>query len=110
MRRAVIDAGHLDQILRAQVVLVGGLGSLGIAPQKVRGQRLAQMEVQHLHDLLLHVEDLFLLVGVVGDVDEVIDVWGKQFFVLGGNEHGRHANQLQFLLGSVDHQLWRGER
>ena len=45
----------------------------------------------------LHLTDLGGAVGVVSDVDEVIDFWRVDFLHLAGNEHGRHSNQLQFL-------------
>ena len=45
----------------------------------------------------LHLPDLRGGVGVVRDVDEVVDLWGEDFLHLAGNEHGRHPDQLEFL-------------
>ncbi len=67
---------------------------------------LAEHKVQLLENADLHGSDLGLGVRVVGHVDEIIDSGHVHLLVLGGNEHGSDANQLQLHLGHVhSHQV-----
>ena len=44
---------------------------------------------------MFHPENLFLGVSVVGDVNELAQLWRVDFFEFGGEEHGRGSNQLE---------------
>ena len=61
-------------------------------------QRTAEVEVERLQQLALHPADVLLRVRVVRDVDEVADLRREHLLVLGGDEHRRHAEQLQLRL------------
>ena len=66
---------------------------------QVRGHR--QIETQNVEHNLLHVQDLIPVVGAVGDVDEITDFRGPDFFVFGGHQHGGDAHQLQVLAADL---------
>ena len=76
-------------------------------PEKVEGDGLAEIEAESTNDLQLHLPDLGLGVGVVGDVDKVGTCWGVDLLDLGGEEHGGHTDQLQLRPG--DRQTLDGE-
>ena len=47
-------------------------------------------------DVLLHGQDLLPGVGIVGQVDEVLDRGRVDFFILGRDEQCSHTNELDF--------------
>lgn len=47
--------------------------------------------------MFFHLKNLFLCVCVIGDVDEVFNLWWIQFLVFGRDEQSCHTNQLQVL-------------
>lgn len=75
------------------------LVDLGGPPEELQGEGPAQLELQHPQDLHLHLPDLGGGVGPVRHIGEVRDLGRVHLLVLGGQEHGRHAHQLQLLLG-----------
>ena len=44
------------------------------------------LKLQVEQDALLHVEDLLLRVGVVGEIDKVLDRWWVNLFILRGDK------------------------
>ena len=57
---------------------------------------MTEVEIKHPDDPELHLSDLSLGVGVVGDVDKVSGTRRVHLFYLGHEEHGSHTNQLKF--------------
>ena len=81
-----------------EVVLFGvDTGGFGVATEEVQRQRLTQVEVERPQDVQLHLTDLQRRVGVVGDVNEVVDLGRVHLLVLGRDPHATDANQLQLL-------------
>lgn len=65
-----------------------------------------QVELQRVQHILLHRQHLLSAVSVVGDEHKILDLGGPDFFVLGCQQHGGHAHQLQILPGNgVDAQV-----
>lgn len=104
----VVDGGQLDKVLGHQVHVVAErarMRRLGEAPQKVDGQRAAHVELERFEDVPLHVEDLLLVVRVVGDVHKVTDLRRIQLLVFRCHEQCGHADQLQILARRRFHHL-----
>merc|ERR1719153_984520 len=59
-----------------------------------RGLDMLKFSVQ---DLQLHLSYFSCTVGIVGDVHEVINLWGVHLLHLTGYEHRRHTQQLQLV-------------
>lgn len=68
----------------------------GIRGQKCGERWDTQIECEDLQDQLFHAQHLFLGVSIVGDVNELANIWWIDLFVFGGDEHCRCADQLQF--------------
>ncbi len=73
------------------------LSSFGVPPEKVEGQRAAQVELQGFQDDDLHAANLGLAVGAVGDVHEVVDLRRVHLLVFARDQHRRDAHQLQLV-------------
>lgn len=56
----------------------------------------------YLEHLAFQLNNLLPRVGVVGNPNEVTDLWRVHFLVLGGDEHGGDAYQLKLLTLGVD--------
>lgn len=72
------------------------LSGFRVPPEEVKGEGTTKVEVQGLQDDALHFPDVWLSVGVVGDIDKVGDLWGIHLLVLRGQQHGGYTNQLEF--------------
>jgi hypothetical protein len=59
---------------------------------------LADIEVDSLEDTALHFEDLFLVILLASDVNEVFQSRWINFLVLGDHEKRRETNQLHISL------------
>ena len=70
---------------------------LGVPAQEVEGERPGEVEAERVEDPQLHLPDLPRGVGVVSDVDEVVDLRGEHLLHLAGNEHGRDTDQLELV-------------
>ena len=58
-------------------------------------QRAAETEADRVQDYTLHLANIRLGVRIVCDVFKVADFGRVHLLVLGGDEHRRHADQLQ---------------
>ena len=102
-----VGLGFLDRIythesVRQQWFLLGesvggGLHTPGLAgpPEEVERQRTAQVEVEDGQNPDLHLQDVSLGVGPVGDVDEVLHLGSVDFFVLSSDQHRGHTHELE---------------
>ena len=70
---------------------------LGVPAQEVEGERAGEVEAERVEDPQLHLPDLPRGVGVVSDVDKVVDLWSVHLLHLAGNEHGRDSHQLELV-------------
>ena len=66
--------------------------------QESQRQRATKHEIEPLQNLDLHAADLALGVRVIGHIDKVLDGRHVHLLVLGGQEHGSDANELQLFL------------
>lgn len=85
----ILDSGQLNDVLGHQilrVVWLGVMGGLGETAQKQQRRRSPHLEVELLQDVLLHAQDLFLGVRVVGDVHELGHLGRIHLLVFGGQE------------------------
>ena len=64
--------------------------------------RAGEIKVEGVDDHHFRLEDLVFGAGVVGNVDVVVQLRRVDFLEFAGDEHGRHADQLQLILGHVD--------
>ena len=73
--------------------------------------RESDIILELLEDLEFLLQDLFLRVGVVCYIDEILDFWHVDFFVLASDQHGCHSDQLKLasrdmaLLSVAVHQV-----
>ena len=112
----VLQQGELDEVLnRSELVrsaavtelretylgqsvfLHVNIASLGVPPQEVKRERPGEVEAESVEDPQLHLTDLPGSVGVVGDVDKVVDLRCVHLLHLASQEHGSHANKLQLV-------------
>lgn len=77
-----------------------GVGGLEVADEEGVGAGDGDGVGEALEDGLLHVEDFGFGVGAVADVDEVAELGGVDLLVLGSDEEGRDADELE--LGAAD--------
>ena len=57
------------------------------------------VKIKCLQNTPLHCEDFLFCVGVVSDVNKVLDDGGINLFILAGNEHGGYSDELE--LGAI---------
>ena len=92
----MVEQGDLDEELaeraRLNVVVVRARDA---AHPRVRGAVVRNLEVESLKNDTLALEDLLARVAVLGHVDELLDARGHDLLVLGGDEHGRDADELE---------------
>lgn len=92
---SVIQQANLHQVLadssRLDVVVV----RLRDTTKKVHGVGIAKVIVESAQDESLGAQDLSLGEAIIGNASKVLDVRREHFFVLGGNEHGSDADELQ---------------
>lgn len=92
---AVVDDRDLHEVLghgaRVDVVAVG----LGDAAQEVDRVRVRQVEADDAEDVALGLEDLVVRVAAVRHVEEVLDRGAHDLLVLGRDEEGRDADELE---------------
>merc|ERR1719391_680916 len=81
----------------ASVLLDIHVTSLGVSAEEVERERSGEVEAESVENSQLHLPDLPGGVGVVRDVDEVVDLWSVHLLHLAGDEHGRDSNQLQLV-------------
>ena len=78
--RVLLSPRHLHHSLEETVLGVGG-----------------NVEVESPEDLLLHQQELLLLVRIVAYQNKIHCYWGINFFVFASNEHACDTQQLQFV-------------
>lgn len=61
------------------------------------GRGSCDLEVKLPENIVFHLEDVFLRVSIVRDVDKVLDGRRVDVFVFGSDEHRCDANQLEVL-------------
>ena len=59
-----------------------------------------KVKLEMHHDGRLHVQDILLGIGIIGNLDKVLQQRRINFFIFAGDEQGCDSNQLQ--LGSVN--------
>lgn len=97
LHEAVVKQGNLHEVLADGAGLDVIVVRLGDASEKVHGVGVAKVVFQGAQDKTLGTEDFRLAEAVVGDALEVFNVGGEDLFVLGGNEHGSDADQLEVI-------------
>ena len=97
MRQLVLGKRQLHDVLGQHVDKGVDTAGFRIPAQKVERQRPAEVKVQGPQDLGLHLLDVGLGEGLVGDVDVVAHVGRVHLLVLGGDEHRGHPDQLELL-------------
>lgn len=97
----VLLQGSLGVVLGPVLQEVAALGDLEEAGQEAVDGGHRHLEVEGGQDVLLHLEDFFSGVGVVGDVHTVPHLWWEHLLVLAGDEQGRHPDTLE--AAAVDH-------
>ena len=86
---------YSSQTYLGQSVLLNiHISSLGVPSQEVKGERSGEVEAESVEDPQLHLPNLPGSVGVVSDVDKVVDLGGVHLLHLAGQEHGSHSNKL----------------
>ena len=73
------------------------IARLGVPSEEVERERPGEVEAERVEDPQLHLPDLPGSVGVVSDVNEVVDLGCVHLLHLAGEEHGSHAHQLQLV-------------
>ena len=63
----------------------------------MKGERPGEIEAESVEDPQLHLADLPRTVGVVSDINKVIDLRSVHLLHLAGQEHGGHPHQLQLV-------------
>mmetsp|Transcript_128265 Transcript_128265/g.411002 ORF Transcript_128265/g.411002 Transcript_128265/m.411002 type:complete len:344 (-) Transcript_128265:240-1271(-) len=102
VRRQVLDhfdlhERKLEQVPHEVAVRLGAAVHALIPLQELHGRRAADLPPQHGQHRHLHAHDLLFGVGLVGDVDEVVDAGGAQLLELGRDEQSSDAHELQEL-------------
>ena len=88
LQHAVVGDGKLDQVGGVHgELLVLAARCLEEAAQEGVGSGHCEVELEGVQDKLLHGEDLFLGVCLVGDVDKIPHFWSPDLLILGGNQH-----------------------
>mmetsp|Transcript_112494 Transcript_112494/g.350598 ORF Transcript_112494/g.350598 Transcript_112494/m.350598 type:complete len:399 (+) Transcript_112494:242-1438(+) len=101
LKHPVLRERELQQVLRQLAVGVGAPVH-GLVPlQEVHGRWRAELELHGRQDGDLHAHDLLPRVGLVGDVDKVVDLRRVQLLELCGHEERRDAGELQVLAEGV---------
>jgi len=92
---AVVKKADLHEVLangpRLDVIIV----RLRDPTQEVHGVGVAQVVAERRQDEALGTEDLGLGKAIIGNMAEVGDVGSENLLVLGGNQHGGDADELQ---------------
>ena len=92
----MVEQGDLDEELaegaRLDVVVVRARDA---AHPRVRGAVVRDLEVEGLQDDALALEDLLLLVPLLGHEDELVYGRRENLLVIGGDEHGGDADELE---------------
>ena len=101
MHHLVVCDGQLRQVLGEGVLVGVDLPGLRVTAEEVEWQGAAQVEAQGFEHQALHGTDVLLGVGVVGDVDKVVDLGGVHLLVLRGDQHGGHTHQLQLATANL---------
>lgn len=90
----MVETANLEQVLakcsRLNIVVI----RLGYPTKEVHGVGVRKVVVESLQNEFLCLQDFFLSEAVIGDVTEVLDVWGENLFVLGCDEHSGDADEL----------------
>lgn len=63
--------------------------------KEVDGIGVAEIEIDHVEDVSLRLEDLVVLVAAVGHVEEVGDGGTDDFFVFRSDEEGGYSDELE---------------
>lgn len=96
-QEAVVYESNLHEVLGKGTCLDVVVVGLGATAQKVERIGVVESKVQDLEDITFRLEDFLVRVSTVGHVDEVLDRRSHDFFVLGSDEHGRQADELELL-------------
>lgn len=91
----VVDDADLHQILGHRATLDVVPVRLGDPPEKVDRVRVREVEVKHVQDVALGLEDLVVRVPSVGHEQEVRHRRAHDLLVLGGDEQGGDADELE---------------
>lgn len=100
LEELVVLKGELDEVLGQVSEGGGGAGDLGESLGEAVGGRDGEVELKGVEHDALHSQDLLSGVSLVGDVNKVTHLRGVDLLVLGGDEHGGTADQLE--LGAGD--------
>ena len=92
----------LKQVLSQEGSHSVSLCNLSIALKETIGTGLLDFELQMEKDALLHSQNLRPCVSIVRQIDEILDVWWINFFILGCDEKRCHTHELYVALHHVE--------
>jgi hypothetical protein len=93
----VFKQGDLDQVLCHGVLEHVHIASFGVSAEEMKGEGPGKIESDGVEKLQLHLADLGRTVGIVRDVDKVVDLRGVHLLNLAGDEHGGNSDQLELI-------------
>mmetsp|Transcript_4150 Transcript_4150/g.12513 ORF Transcript_4150/g.12513 Transcript_4150/m.12513 type:complete len:212 (-) Transcript_4150:867-1502(-) len=93
----VVDKRQLRQEERVVLALLISLRSLEVPQQKVIVGGNSESVLEGVEHDPLHLQQLLLRVGLVANEHKVLHLWRPDLLVLGRQEHGRDADELQVL-------------
>mmetsp|Transcript_49608 Transcript_49608/g.158716 ORF Transcript_49608/g.158716 Transcript_49608/m.158716 type:complete len:371 (-) Transcript_49608:136-1248(-) len=95
LHHLVVNERELQEVLCKVAVRLCATVHALVALHEVHGRGPADLEVQHGEHGDLHLQHLLLGVGLVRDVDKVVDLRGVQLLELRRNQQRRDADELQ---------------
>ena len=93
----VLQQRDLDEVLGNGVLEHVNISSLGVASEEVERERSGEVEAERAEHAQLHLSYVGRGVGIVSDVDEVVDLRSVHLLDLAGNEHGGDTDQLELV-------------
>ena len=96
---------HLHEEFGKVVLFRINAGGFGVATEKVQRKRLSEVEIQRSQDIQLHGTNLRRSIGVVSDVDKVVNFRRVHLLIFGGDPHAADADQLKLLALDGDEAL-----
>ena len=93
----VLEQADVDVVTRADkhISVLVHVDRQAVALEQRGWDRAVELKVQRVHDLQLHLEDLVLREGILGDLHEISDHGRVELVNLAGDEHSCYAQQLE---------------